>query len=79
MVIIASDAVVDINLGTVFGANETWVFDESAFNNVVTAVKTVKLSGRGYNYKLFVTDRTKAKWTIENLGITFKFKRARSR
>lgn len=75
----ASDAVVDINLGTVFGANETWVFDESAFNNVVTAVKTVKLSGRGYNYKLFVTDRTKAKWTIENLGITFKFKRARSR
>ena len=75
----AADAVVEINLGTVFGANETWVFDESAFDNRITAVKTVKLSGRGYNYKLFITDRSKAKWTIENLGITFKFKRARSR
>jgi hypothetical protein len=75
----ASEAVVEINLGTVFGANETWVFDDSAFDNRITAVKTVKLSGRGYNYKLFVTDRSKAKWTIENLGITFKFKRARSR
>jgi len=73
------EAKVEINLGTVFGANETWVFDESAFDDRITAVKTVKLSGRGYNYKLFVTDRTKAKWTIENLGITFKFKRARSR
>lgn len=73
----AEDAEVEINLGTVFGANETWVFDESAFDDRITAVKTVKLSGRGYNYKLFVTDRTKAKWTIENLGITFKFKRAR--
>ena len=75
----ASEAVIEINLGTVFGANETWVFDDSAFDNKITAVKTVKLSGRGYNYKLFVTDRSKAKWTIENLGITFKFKRARSR
>jgi hypothetical protein len=75
----ADDAKVEINLGTVFGENETWVFDESAFDDRVTAVKTVKLSGRGYNYKLFVTDRTKAKWTIENLGVTFKLKRARSR
>lgn len=75
----ASEAVVEINLGTVFGPNETWVFDDSAFDNRITAVKTVKLSGRGYNYKLFITDRSKAKWTIENLGITFKFKRARSR
>lgn len=75
----ASDAVIEINLGTVFGPNETWKFDESEFDNRITAVKTVKLSGRGYNYKLFVTDRSKAKWTIENLGITFKFKRARSR
>jgi len=75
----AADAVVEINLGTVFGPNETWKFDESEFDNRITAVKTVKLSGRGYNYKLFITDRSKAKWTIENLGITFKFKRARSR
>lgn len=73
----AADARVDINLGTVFGPNETWVFDESAFNDRITAVKTVKLSGRGYNYKLLFTDRSKAKWTLETLGITFKFKRAR--
>lgn len=73
----AADAQVDINLGTVFGPNETWVFDESAFNDRITAVKTVKLSGRGYNYKLLFTDRSKAKWTLETLGITFKFKRAR--
>ena len=75
----AEDAEIEINLGTVFGPNETWVFDESNFDNLITAVKTIKLSGRGYNYKLFVTDRSKAKWTIENLGITFKLKRARSR
>lgn len=73
----AEEAVVSVNLGTVFGENETWVFDESAFNDRITAVKTVKLSGRGYNYKLLFTDRSKAKWTLETLGITFKFKRAR--
>lgn len=71
------EAVIDINLGTVFGPNETWIFDESAFDDRITAVKTVKLSGRGFNYKLYFTDRSKAKWTLETLGITFKFKRAR--
>lgn len=71
------EAVIDINLGTVFGPTETWVFDESAFDNRITAVKTVKLSGRGFNYKLYFTDRSKAKWTLETLGITFKLKRAR--
>jgi len=74
----ASEAIVKINLGTVFGPNETWKFDASEFDNRITAVETVKLSGRGYNYKLFITDRSRAKWTIENIGITFKFKRARS-
>lgn len=73
----ATQAKIDINLGTVFGPNETWVFDESDFGNRVTAVKTVKLSGRGYNYKLYFTDRSRSKWTIESIGITFKFKRAR--
>lgn len=73
----ATQAQIDINLGTVFGPNETWVFDESDFGNKVTAVKTVKLSGRGYNYKLYFTDRSRSKWTIESIGITFKFKRAR--
>ena len=73
-----TDTQVDINLGTVFGAG-TWVFDESAFDDRIRAQRTVKLAGRGLNYKLFVTDRTKAKWTIENIGITFKFKRARKR
>ena len=71
------DAVIDINLGTVFGPSETWIFDESAFDDRITAVKTVKLSGRGFNYKLYFTDRSKAKWTLETLGITFKLKRAR--
>ena len=72
-----AESEIEINLGTVFGQNETWVFDESDFGNRITAVKTVKLSGRGYNYKLFFTDRSRAKWTLESLGITFKFKRAR--
>ena len=72
-----AESEIEINLGTVFGPNETWVFDESDFGNRITAVKTVKLSGRGYNYKLFFTDRSRAKWTLESLGITFKFKRAR--
>ena len=73
-----TDTQVNINLGTVFGAG-TWVFDESAFDDRIRAQRTVKLAGRGLNYKLFVTDRSKAKWTIENIGITFKFKRARKR
>lgn len=72
-----AESEIEINLGTVFGPNETWIFDESDFGNRITAVKTVKLSGRGYNYKLFFTDRSRAKWTLESLGITFKFKRAR--
>jgi len=73
-----TDTQVNINLGTVFGAG-TWVFDESSFDDRIRAQRTVKLAGRGLNYKLFVTDRSKAKWTIENIGITFKFKRARKR
>lgn len=72
-------AEVPINLGTVFGENEVWVFDESAFDDRITAIKTIKLSGRGYNYKLYLTDRSKSKWTLESIGITYKFKRARSR
>jgi hypothetical protein len=56
-----------------------WVFGSSDFGNKVTAVKTVKLSGRGYNAKLYLEDITKSKWTLESLGLTYKMKRARSR
>jgi hypothetical protein len=56
-----------------------WVFGESDFGNKVTAVKTIKLSGRGYNSKIYIEDLSKSKWTMESLGITYKMKRARSR
>ena len=56
-----------------------WVFGESDFGNKVTVVKTIKLSGKGYNSKLYLEDLSKSKWTLESLGITYKMKRARSR
>ena len=57
----------------------TWVFGTSDFGNKITAVKTEKLSGKGYNAKVYVEDYTKSKWTLESLGLTYKMKRARSR
>ena len=56
-----------------------WTFGSSDFGNKVTAVKTVKLAGKGYNAKLYLEDATKSKWTLESLGLTYKMKRARSR
>ena len=57
----------------------TWVFGTSDFGNKVTAVKTEKLSGKGYNAKVYMEDYSKSKWTLESLGLTYKMKRARSR
>jgi hypothetical protein len=56
-----------------------WVFGTSDFGDKVTAVKTIKLSGRGYNSKIYMEDYTNSKWTLESLGITYKMKRARNR
>jgi hypothetical protein len=56
-----------------------WVFGTSDFGKKVTAVKTIKLSGKGYNAKLYMEDYTRSKWTLESLGLTYKMKRARSR
>ena len=56
-----------------------WTFGTSDFGKKVTAVKTIKLSGKGYNSKLYLEDTSKSKWTLESLGITYKMKRARSR
>jgi hypothetical protein len=56
-----------------------WVFGTSDFGNKVTAVKTIKLSGKCYNAKLYMEDYTRSKWTLESLGLTYKMKRARSR
>ena len=56
----------DFTLGTTF------------FGDRVTFVKTIKLSGKGYNTKAYFEDESKAKWTIESMGITYKMKRARS-
>lgn len=67
---------IDFSLGTRLG---TWVFGTSDFGNKITAVKTIKLSGKGYNAKLYFEDFTKSKWTLESMGITYKMKRARSR
>jgi hypothetical protein len=69
-------AQLDVNFDSRLGE---WVFGDSDFGNKITAVKTVKLSGRGYNAKLYLEDITKSKWTIESLGITYKMRRARSR
>lgn len=57
----------------------TWVFGTSDFGKTVTAVKTIKLSGKGYNSKIYMEDYSKSKWTLESMGITYKMKRARSR
>ena len=67
---------VDFNLANRLG---TWTFGTSNFGNTVTAVKTIKLSGKGYNAKLYMEDNSKSKWTLESLGLTYKMKRARSR
>lgn len=67
---------VPIDLGTRTG---NWTFGESNFGNVIVAIKTVKLAGRGYNIKTSVIEDSKSKWTLESLGITYKMKKARSR
>lgn len=75
-----SQATVDVDVDlTLKGRLGDWTFGESEFGNKVTAVKTIKLSGKGYNSKLYVEDLSKSKWTLESLGITYKMKRARSR
>jgi len=56
-----------------------WTFGSSDFGNTVTAVKTIKLAGKGYNSKVYIEDFTNSKWTLESMGITYKMKRARSR
>jgi hypothetical protein len=56
-----------------------WTFGSSDFGKKVTAVKTIKLSGKGYNAKVYLEDVSRSKWTLESLGITYKMKRARSK
>jgi hypothetical protein len=72
----SADVAIPINLGTRTG---NWTFGTSNFGNVIVAIKTVKLSGRGYNSKVSVIEDSKSKWTLESLGITYKMKKARSR
>jgi hypothetical protein len=72
----SADVAVPIDLGTRTG---NWTFGTSNFGNVIVAVKTVKLSGRGYNSKVSIIEDSKSKWTLESLGITYKVKKARSR
>ena len=70
------------NIGVDLTAKERlgdWTFGTSDFGKKVTAVKTIKLSGKGYNSKLYLEDTSKSKWTLESMGITYKMKRARSR
>jgi hypothetical protein len=67
---------IPVDLGTRHG---DWSFGLSEFGNVITAVKTVKLSGKGYNCKLHLVDTSKSKWTLESLGFTYRMRRARSR
>ena len=57
---------------------EDFTLGSSYFGDRVTFVKTVKLSGRGYNSKAYFEDFSRAKWTIESMGITYKMKKARS-
>jgi hypothetical protein len=71
-----ADVAIPIDLGTRTG---NWTFGTSDFGNVIVAVKTVKLAGRGYNAKVSIIEDSKSKWTLESLGITYKMKKARSR
>jgi hypothetical protein len=71
-----ADVQIPIDLGTRTG---NWTFGTSNFGNVIVAIKTVKLAGRGYNNKVSVIEDSKSKWTLESLGITYKMKKARSR
>jgi hypothetical protein len=71
-----SKADIPIELGAKFGE---WVFGRSDLGNKLTAIKTIKLAGRGYNVKVYFEDYSKSKWTLESLGITYKMKRPRSR
>ena len=66
---------IPIALGTNFGQ---WTFGEDTFGNKVTIVKTEKLSGKGYNIKTVFVDFTKAKWTLETMGIAYKMRDTRS-
>jgi hypothetical protein len=65
-----------VDLGTRLG---NWTFGTSDFGNIITAVETIKLSGRGYNCKINIKETGKSKWTLESMGITYKMKKARSR
>jgi hypothetical protein len=67
--------VVEVGLGTEFGE---WVFEQDPLGNSLNIVKTVKLSGKGYNIKTVFVDFTKSKWTLETLGIAYKLGRTRS-
>lgn len=71
-----ADVAIPIDLGTRTG---NWTFGTSNFGDVVTAIKTVKLSGRAYNSKVSIIEDSKSKWTLESLGITYKMKKARSK
>ena len=71
-----SKAEIPIELGAKFG---DWVFGFSDLGDKITTVKTIKLSGRGYNSKIYFEDYSRSKWTLESLGITYKMRRARSR
>ncbi len=66
---------VDINLGTTFGS---WTFEKDPLGQVVNIVKTVKLSGKGYNIKTVFVDFTRSKWTLETIGIAYRLRRTRS-
>jgi hypothetical protein len=56
-----------------------WTFGQTDFGKKVTAIDTIKLSGKGYNCKIYFEDISKSKWTLESIGITYKMRRARSR
>jgi hypothetical protein len=66
---------VDIELGSDFG---DWKFNEDPLGKVINIVKTVKLSGKGYNIKTVFVDFTRSKWTLETLGIAYRLRRTRS-
>jgi hypothetical protein len=66
---------VAISLGSNFG---DWQFNEDPLGEAINVVKTVKLSGKGYNIKTVFVDFTKSKWTLETLGIAYKLRKTRS-
>lgn len=64
------------SLGSRFGSFE---LGETPLGDVKRNIQTVRLSGTGYQIALAVQDESRAKWTLETVGIAYRMRKTRSR